>query len=766
LTLALGVGPTTALFAIIHGSLRLSYPNASQLVVIKNTYSTGSYLSVSLPDFDTWRRETPSFAQLVAFFPSRKTYVGKNEPYRLSATAISRDFFSVFGVRPVLGRDFSVSDQRTGALAACILDEGFWNQEFGRDKAVLGRGIILDDVTYTIVGVAPRLRPTLIREPAIWIPLEAAPPWTQHGTNYLVAVGRLSSGAGIRQATADLTVVQNRIDSAFPGNKHGIEVEPLAEALFGNMRRILLVILAAVAFVLLIACVNIASMLFARGADRKQEFTVRHMLGATPIRLLRQNTVESLCLSLAGCGLGLGLAFLLLRIPISAWPKFLEAPSQIHLDIELLLAVLGLILLTTVIFGAVPTLQTLRQNLRAATAGGRSTDSREDRIVRSILLVGEIGFATLLVAGALSMTMRFMQLLRTDPGMNPDHVLTMAIPLSPTRYADDDSQRRFFDTLLDRLRTLPGVKGVAGTSETPFDGLAETSDFEYDDETSGLKSQLPFAENYFVTPGYFQVVQTPILSGRTFTFADNRHAPLVAIVNERMAKRLWPGKQAVGRKIKFGGSWHQVVGVAGDVHSAGVSGAVPLQIYLTTEQHPSNSLTMLVRTEIAPLDLSEAAKRAVYQIDRLQPVSNVAQMDELASQSIAGENTTTKVTVALGALAMLLASIGVYGVTAYSVSRRWREFGVRMALGAQRSDILTLLMTELGALVASGIVLGGLLALIVGGWVSTQSAGSVRISATAFVPAAASLGILACVAALIPVRRATSVNPMEFLKSQ
>lgn len=765
-TLALGVGPTTALFAVIHGSLRLTYPNPSQLVVIKSSYPAGSFLSVSLPDFETWRQEAPSFTQLVAFFPTRKTYLGSNEPSRLNITEISRDFFNALGVRLILGRDFSAADQRRGASAVCILNEKYWRNAFSGDRAVLGRSVVLDGVTYTVIGVAPKMRPTLIREPDIWIPLEAAPPWTQHGTNYLVAIGRLRPDRGIREAAADLAVVQNRIDSAFPANKHGIEVDPLSEELFGNVRRILLIVLVAVVFVLLIACLNIASMLFARGTDRKQEFAIRNMLGATPGRLLRQNAVESLCLAFAGCGLGLCFAFLLLRIPIPAWPEFLEAPSQIHLDLEIMLFILALIVLTTVVFGTIPTLRTLQQSLRAATAGGKSTESREDRTARSILLIAEIGFATLLVAGAVSMTMHFKQLLQTDPGVNPDHVLTLTISLSPLRYADDESERRFFNTLVERLRRLPGVEGVGGISETPFDGRAQTSDFQYDNEPSNLLNQLPFAENYFVSPDYFQVAQTPLLAGRSFTLADDGRAPLVAIVNERMAQRLWPDKQAVGRRIKLGGSWHEVIGVVGDVHSAGVSRAIPLQIYLTMEQHPQNSLTMLLRIKIPPLDLSETAKRAVYEIDRQQPVSNVAEMDQLASQSIAGENTTTKVTVALGSLAMLLASIGVNGVMAYSVSRRSREFGLRMALGAQRKNILALLMTEVGVLVSLGIALGGLLTFVGSGWVRTQLPGSAGISTTAFVQSAAFLGVLACLAALIPARRAISVNPMEFLNSE
>lgn len=765
-TLALGIGATSALFNVIHSTLRLPYPEASRLIALKNKYPTGSYLSVSFPDFQIWRQQTTSLSQLVTFFPTHKTYRHQGEPLRLDVTDVSDGFFPMFGIRPLLGRDFMTADQKKGATPVCILNETFWKSEFGGSVNVLGQTLVLDGTPYEVVGVVPRMVPSLLREPNLWIPLEANPPWTQHGTNYLVAVGRMKQGLSVQTAVNDLTTIQTQIDQQFPSNKHGIEAELLSETLFGDLRTVLSSMFIAVGFILLIACVNIGSMLLARATDRAQEFAIRYALGATAWRLFHQSLAESLSLALGGGLLGWVLSLALIRIPVAAWPKFLPDPSQIHSDWLLLVFITGLVFLTTIFFGSIPVLQILRQNAEGRKLDARvNTETRDRRFARSALLITEIALATLLVSAAANMALYFSKLLRADPGMNPDHVLSVTVSLSPLRYSNEDNRRRFLDSLLEKLKGMPAIRGVAAASDAPFAGLAQTGDFEYEGEPNNIAGQLPFAENYFVSPEYFAVMQVPLLAGRPFSSQDKADSPHVTIINRKMASTLWPHQNAVGKRIKLLGEWQQIIGVVQDVHTAGVSQPVEFQTYLPTQQYPLGNLHLLLRTWTAPLDSAAGVKAAVYAVDPQQPVSNISDVMQLASNSIAGQNTATKMSSILGFLALLLASVGVYGVTGYSVNRRSREFGVRMALGAQRYDILRLLMKETSHLLLVGILLGGVLATLLNHWLLSLLPITTGYHILAFTVTSLVLGSLVYLAALIPARRATSVSPIEVLKA-
>ena len=415
LTLALGIGANTAIYSIIHGALRLPYPNADRMVAIQNVYPQGSYYAVSYPDFLEWRDKAHSFAQLVARFPSRVTWVpsgfGKTEPEAVDIGLVSNGFFRMFGMQPILGRDFIPSEHQKGGAPVCVLAEGFWRQQLNANPGVVGRSLDLDGKPCTIVGVVSVFRQPQTRPAQLWLPLEPNRPFDQHGTNYLFANGLLRPGTTEAQALAELTGIQAQIDRQFPDNKHGIAVHPLAQAIFGDLHSLMLVLLTAVGFILLIACVNLANMLLARASDRSREFAVRRALGATAFRMVRQTLTESLLLSLAGAGVGLVVAFALTHIPIAAWPKGFVPPSEVHLDASVLAFTALLGISTGILFGLFPALRIVRQQTSALQPGRSMTDSRGHSRTRAVLVIAEIALSMLLVAGALNVAIYFIGLL-------------------------------------------------------------------------------------------------------------------------------------------------------------------------------------------------------------------------------------------------------------------------------------------------------------------------------------------------------------------
>jgi len=766
LTLALGIGANAAIFLVLHGSLRLPFPQADRLVVVRNTYPGSEDTPGSLPDFQDWRRQSKSFSALVAVFPTRMTYLSKREPVRVPVAYASEGFLSTFGLSPVLGRDFLPGEHQKGAAPVYLISEEFWKDQFGGNPSVLGSTITLNARPGTVVGVVPRMVPSFYYEPQVWMPLEAAPPYDAHGTNFLSVVGRLNNGVSLASARSELNVIQGQIDKQFPGNSHGIMLRPLAQSMFGDIRSVTLVLLAAVGFILLIACVNLANMLLARATDRLREFAIRNALGASVRRLLQQTLTESLLLACLGAILGLICAVAVTRLPLAVWPKFLLRPDQVKVDTTVILFTVGLAILTGLFFGIIPALHVLRENFFAATREGRTlTETREQNFTRSVLMVSEIALATLLVAGALSMARYFTELLHTDPGINPDHVLSMNVSLSPARYAKEEQQRQFFQQLVEHLRTLPGVASVAASSDAPFAGHAQSSDFEYEGQSDRSSGRQPFADDAFVSPQYFETMQVPVLQGRSFSQRDQQDAPKVVVINRTMAETLWPGQDPIGKRITILGE-HQVIGVVADVHAAGVAQPAGFQVYFSALQHTPSDMTVLLRTTTEPLALAAVAKQAVYRLDPEQAVSNVTSADQLAADSIAGQRVSTALSGSLGGLALLLASIGVYGVMAYSVSRREREFGIRMAMGARPRDILSLLLRRTGYLVLIGVALGAALTLPLSRWLSTLLPGSRSSGALSVAAAAFALAAVAMFATYLPARRAASVQPMSALRTE
>jgi predicted permease len=774
MTLALGIGANTAIYSIIRGALRLPYPHSERIVGVQNVFPQGSFYAASYPDFMEWRAKANSFTRLVASFSTRATWNGESfgeaEPETVNAGLASQGFFSMFGYKPVLGRDFLPAQHQMGAAPVCIAAESFWRKQLHGDSGVVGRSLDLDGKSCTIVGVMPVFMPAVGRQTDVWLPLETNKPWDQRGTNYLFVRGMLRPEVTPSQAQAELATIQSNIDKQFPDNKHGVAVHPLAQAIFGDLRPLMQVLLAAVGFILLIACVNLANMLLARSSDRAREFAVRRALGASPRRLVRQTLSESLLLSSLGAAAGLAVAFGLTHIPIDAWPKGFVAPSEVHLDLAVLAFACLLGIVTGILFGSLPALRILRQEDKSALQPGRSiTESRGHGRTRSILVISEIALSMLLVAGALSVAMHFVALLQVDPGVNPRGAMVMSVSLPAAQYPKADDQRRFYHVLIDKLSSLPGVVAVGGSIDTPFTGSNANGDFQYAGQPEGAADKNPFAEKHYMTPGYLAAIGAQVWQGRDFGKQDQENAPKVAIINRTMAQKLWPGESAIGKRIKPGGDWATIVGVVGDIQFASPGEPPAFQIYQPIDQSGTPFLSLVLRTAPNfggdPLALAQPARAAVASIDPKLAVSNISSLDVLAQEALAGQRTSTTVTSVLGALALLLASVGIYGLMAYSVSRRQREFGIRIALGANRARIFSLLYSTVFRLVLSGIALGVLLAYGARVWIASLL-GEKGLGLEATLLGALLLGAVAFAAAAVPARRATRVLPMEALRNE
>jgi len=772
-TLALGIGATTAIFSIIRGALRLSWQQANRMVAIQNVYPEGSWFSVSYPDFLAWRSQARSFSQLVAEFTPSMVWTPsgteQHEPQMVNVGLASEGYLRMFGLTPILGRGFMPAEHAKGAAPVCVLSADFWHQDFGGAPGVLGQQMNLNGKACTIIGVVPLLRPTGSRPAQVWMPLEPSPPWDVHGTNYLFATGLLRRGVSEGQALAELRGIQAQIDRQFPDNKHGVGMEPLSELFFGELRTAMLILLGGVGFILLIVCVNLANMLLARATSRSRELAVRRALGATPWRILRQTLAESLLLSLSGAAAGLAVAVGLTHIPIAAWPKGFVPPSSVPVDGAVLGFTTLLGVVTGVLFGIIPGLRVLSSDQRAALQPGRTvTEAREHGRMRTALVVAEIALSMLLVTGAASMALYFAKLLQVNAGVNPRDALVMTVQLSPRRYATAADQTRFYNALESKLAALPGVRAVGGSADTPFAGVNQTGDFEYEGQATGTAEHNPFAELHFVTPGYFRAVEAPILEGRDFTEQDQPNSQKVVIINRGMAEKLWPGQNPIGKYVKLGKEQETVVGVVGDIRFSGPAQPAGLQIYQSIAQATPSALSYVVRTAVSggsPLALSGAVRHAVASIDPGQPVSNVTTLEALSDEALAGQRTSMLVTGLLGCLALLLASIGVYGVMAYSVSRRQREFGIRIALGANRGSIVRLLFSGVSRLVLAGVILGGALAWGALAWLETRL-GPAGNNAAAVAAAAVLLSAVAAAATVAPARRAMRAEPLEVLRSE
>ncbi|MEA2691275.1 MAG: putative transport system permease protein [Acidobacteriota bacterium] len=794
LTLALAIGANTAIWSVVHGLLLkpLPFPRPDRLVQVMRGSPQGTSVDVAIPRFLYWRDHAQVFDHLATFdnLGSGFNLAGSGLPERIVGSRVSRDFLTVLGVRPVLGRDFLPEEDRPGARRVALLSHGLWTRRFGADPQVLGRPLRMNGEGYTVVGVMP----AGFRFPAkaeLWTPLQLDL-GSREKANYLEIAGRLRDGIGLAQARAAMKTVDRQFASSFPGMlydpRESVVVQPLQERLYGQLRPALLVLMTAVFSVLLIACVNLANLQLARAAARRREIAIRSVLGAGAGRIVRQLLTESLLVAFAGGAAGLLLGAAVLPLLLAFSPAQIDLLAPIRIDGSVLAATAGLALLSGLLFGLAPALGAARSDPHEAIQEGsnRTAGGRRGVRVRRLLVIAEVALSLVLLTAAGLLAKSFSGLLGTAPGFSSDGVLTAKLSLPEGRYGNPAALDRFNRQVLEKAAAIPGVTQAAFATSLPLEGgpdLPFTIEGRY--RGKGSEEGVGEAQYRAVTADLFAALRIPLTAGRPFTAADGVGAPGVALVNETAARRFWPKGGSMGARITLGQPFvpeladpapRTVVGIVKDVRELGLGEAVPAIVYLPIAQMPASfagklvallPMSLVVRTAGsggAGAGLAAALDRAVWAVDPEQPVNDVRWMDEIVSRSLGLERFGALLLGVLALMALLLAAMGIYGVLSYLVEQRTREIGVRMALGATGLAVQRMVVGQGMAAVLAGVVLG-----LAGALGLTRLLGSLLVGVSAHDPTAFALApvVLLSVALLasgLPALRASRMDPVVALQ--
>ncbi len=790
MTLALGIGANTAIFSVVNATLLrpLPFKDPDRVVIIWGVLPKipGATLPNSSANFLELKAHSQTFEHLAAFRSWSWQSTSGGEPELLSGARVSADFFEAVGAGPVLGRVFTPEEDLPNRAPVAIISYGLWQRQFGGQADVIGKTIMLTGQNALIVGVMPEgfrfpgganLIPGLqfALQNDVWMPLAFTEEDRQrHGNLNLAVIGRLKPGVSPLQGETELRAIQQNLPLGTIG--FTLSAVPLHQQMVGNIRKPLLVLLATVALVLLIACANIANLLLARATSRQKEIAIRAALGAARRRIVGQLLTESLLLSLIGGAIGLLLAVWGNSLLMSLIPREVPRIHDAGLDARILLFTFAISVVTGVIFGLVPALQASRFDLnRSLKEGGRDSSAGvgQNRL-RSLLVVSEVAIALVLLIGAALLMNSFVRLLDVKPGFNPEHVLTLDLQLAdlpPSRYESKDEQVKFFGELFARLRSLPGVENAGGVLSLPLSGASESTEIILEDQAAQAATpagQRPEADYTIVSPTYFATLQIPLLQGRQLTEQDKSGAPLVIVINDILAARLWPGQDPVGKRLRVGFEKEQreVIGVVGSIKQAALDAQARPAMYMPHAQSPTNRLTLLVRTTGEPLAMAAAVREQVRAIDSDVPVTHVQTMETVLGASVAQPRFSMLLVGLFAGLALVLSTVGIYGVMAYSVSRRAHEIGVRMALGAGAGQVLKLVLKDGMSLAFAGIAVGLLGAFGLTRLMASLLFGISPKDPLTFASVAAFLALVALIACYIPARRATKVDPLIALRSE
>jgi len=765
LTLALGIGANTAMFSVVNAVLLrpLPYNNPEQLVTIPAQIPSMNIFGAFV-EYNTyaewWRGQSRSFLSMSAYTPGWVSLTSVNDPERLFLCRVSAGFLAMIGVRPAVGRDFLADDDRPGAARVAMVSHGLWKRRFGGDPAVIGRPIVLDKNAYTVVGVLPPDFEFYGREVDVYIPF-AASTARAPGELSVGVYARLRPGVSVAAAQAEIDGLCRRWVQQYHYPKDwGAHVWPLRDYYVREVRSSVVVLAVAVGLVLLIACTNVANLLLVRAAARHREIAIRSTLGAGQRRIIRQLLTESVLLGLTAGALGLAAAWGGVRVLASA-SGYLPFQETVSIDGPVLLFTLGAALLTVLLFGLAPAMASARTDLaEGLKEGGRAGgDGVQRNRFRAALVVLEVALALLLVIGATLTARSLVRLQGVDPGFNADGVLTAYVSLPPESYAEPSRRVNFYRALLDRLKTMPGVKAAGMVSHLPFSYSKSASDVIVEGAPPPRPGEKLIVFGRSVDPKYFEAMKVRLLRGRFFEAKDPTGPPL-AIINENMARRCWPDQDPIGKR--FGdeqGNWVTVVGVIADMRQTSLADAPDMESYMPHAQWPAADMALVIRTAMDPMRLAPVIRAAVRELDKDLPVSEIGTLRNSISHSTRSQRFSAALFGAFAAMALLLASVGVYGIISYSVARRTHEIGVRMALGAERGAIVGMVVGRAMLLGGVGVVLG-----IAGGLALTRLLRSMLYEVSATDPAVfvgVSLFLLAvvAVAGYFPARRAAKVDP-------
>jgi putative ABC transport system permease protein len=777
-TLTLGIGASTAIFSMVNGILLRPLPlqDPDRLVYANEVNPQGVRISVSWPNFLDWRERARSFESLAASREEPQTLTGVEQARRLRGRRVTGNFFRVLGAGPALGRSFRDDDDKPNAAPVAIVTDEFWRLQLGGDPSAIGRILQLNSRAHTIVGILPRgfeyLRPY-----DVFVSMGAvtgSPMLNQRGNhNGYNALGRLKSGVTVETADRELRAIAAALEREHPDTNSGVGVraERLADRFVADIRLTLLALFGAVGFLLLIACVNVANLLIARGASRQHELAVRAALGGDRPRLVAQLLVESTLVSLVGGALGVVLSLWLLRVLVAAAPDGTPRIEGVTLDTTTLAFALGASVICGLVFGAFPALQASGVNGQHALIRGRSAGfSAGSHRVRRGLMVAETALALILLTGAGLMVRTLRELTEVETGFRPDHLLTTQFVLNGEQWTNE-RQQAFRDELLTRVRALPGVVAAAFTFALPIDGSQWNSVFIAADKPVPPRPQLPSAAFTPVGDGYFETLGMRLLRGRTFITRDSATSPKVIVINESLARRIWPDENPIGKRLKQGwpeddSSWREVVGVVADVKFNGLIEETPIQVYLPLSQESSRFLALVARTAGDPASLAQPLSAVVHDLNRDLPVFSVRTMDQILETSTARQRMSMLVFIVFAVVALTLASVGLYGVAAHGVTERTHEIGVRIALGADRRHVLGLIVGQglTTALVGTIVGLAGALALSRS--IQGLLFGVKATDPTTLAFVVVTLIAVAFVACYIPAWRATLVDPTTALRAE
>jgi putative ABC transport system permease protein len=782
-TLALGIGANTAIFTVVDAVLLrpLPYPEPDRLVTIGDRNPNGFATNVGFATVLDWRARSRSFEQLAMMRSWMPTLVTNGEAERMPAVRVSWNYFDMMGIRPALGRGFTADDDRPEHWRVLLLSDALWRRRFGADPAVVGRMVVMNDREYRVVGVMPPTFEPLDAEryysaaADIWAPIgyDLNGDSSCRSCQHLRGFGRLKRGVSLAEASAEMNTIREQMRREHPGDYEAgsLAIVPLRAALTGNVQTALYVLLGAVGFVLLIACANVANLLLARSVTRQRELALRAVLGAGRARIIRQLLTESFMLSAGGAVAGVCLAILAVQGLAAFAPVSLPRLEHVAVDGRVLAFTAAIAILTSLFFGLVPAWRGsaagAQQKLAVDSRGSVGGRSR----ARSVLVVADLVLALVLLAGAGLMLRTVAALTRANPGFNPSQMLTLQFSLVGQAYAEDPAVRVFQDRTLEKLRALPGVTGAALAGQIPFGGNGDCSGFHVNGRMKPNPVDDPCVERYGITHDYLRVMDIPVLAGRGFNETDTATGPPVIVISQSTAKTVFGNDNPLGAQVRIGsaarGSWRTIVGVAADVHHDDLTAPPAPAMYIAQSQFTDSYLVAVVRSGAGDAAaLAGPARAALHEIDPTVPVYAVTTLSSLIEQSTAQRLFVMRLLAGFALVAVLLAAIGLYGVVSYGVAQRTREVGVRIALGAQRRDVLRLVLSSGLSLIGAGVAVGLVAAAIATRFLGALVYGVSPVDPATFAGAALVLTMVALCAHWVPIRRALRIDPASALRAE
>lgn len=783
ITLALGIGANTAIFSVVNAVLLrpLAYNDPDRLVTVLHN----GCCPVAAANYIDWRDQSRSFEAMGAAEYWTPNLTGNDSPEHLSALHVTQNMLPMLGIQPLLGRLFVAGEDREGSDHEVILSYRLWRRLFNRDPGVLGKTITLNGEGYRVVGVMPpafKFAPFWAVKAEMWAPMALGNRIHDRGGNSLRVFARLKEGVSLAQARAEIAAITARLERQYPGTNREVAVTPLKENVVGKIQTPLLMLLGAVGFVLLIACANVAHMLLARTADRQKEIAVRTALGAGRGRVIAQFLTENLLLAFLGAAAGLALAVAGTKALVALSPAYIPRVELVGVDTRVVLFLLGTTVLTAIVFGLAPAMHAAAGNLSdALKEGGRGdSDSAHRNRLRSFLVASEFALAFILLIGAGLMIRSFSALQSADPGFNPHNVLSMIVSVQGTKEAEPNRRAVFYRELVQHVRRLPGVIAASGINHLPLAGDMWDRTFAIEGRPKPRPGEWPDAVYRIVMPGYFQTMQLPLRRGRAITTRDDAREPGVVVINQRAAFEYWPGEDPIGKRIAIDDEegqpmWLTIIGITANAKESDWAAKPAPEVYLSALQNHDflgegdshmSYITLVARTVGDPADLAPAVKQIVWSIDRNLPISDVQTMSRVVADATAQPRFEMLLLGVFAIIALVLAAVGIYGVISYSVSRRTREIGIRIALGAGRTDVLRMVVRQAIVQALAGAAIGLAGALLISRLMAKMLYGVQPTDPITFGGVAIILALAALLASCIPARRATRIEPMIALRNE